>query len=140
MKQPTTNLHHKVFKSNFSDYIMKTGRKTTGGQYKRTKKKKLTGRQNQTRIAKIGEKKTKILKTRGGSNKIVSFSSNIANVVRKGRAQKSTIKNVLETPSNTFLARQNILVKGAVIETELGKAKITNRPSQEGSVQAILIE
>ena len=119
---------------------MKTGRKATGGRYKKTKKKKLTGRQSQTRIVKIGEQKKKLLKARGGSKKIVSFSDNIANVISKGEAKKSTIKNVLETPSNTFLARQNILVKGAVIETELGKAKITNRPSQEGNVQAILIE
>jgi small subunit ribosomal protein S8e len=57
----------------------------------------------------------------------------------KGKSKKVSIKNVLETPANTFLARQNILIKGAIIETELGKAKITNRPSQEGNVQAILI-
>ena len=50
------------------------------------------------------------------------------------------LKNVLETPSNRFLARQNILTKGAIVETESGKAKITNRPSQEGSVQGVLIE
>ena len=119
---------------------MKSGRKTTGGRYKKPKKKKLTGRPGQTRIVKLGEKKTKTLKAKGGSKKLVSFLGNIANVVAKGKSKKSTIKNVLETPSNTFLARQNILVKGAVIETELGKAKITNRPSQEGNIQATLIE
>ncbi len=73
------------------------------------------------------------------TKKLVSFSNNIANVMAKGKSKKSAIKNVLETPSNTFLARQNILVKGAIIETELGKAKITNRPSQEGNVQAELL-
>jgi len=119
---------------------MKSGRKVTGGRYKKPKKKKLTGRLGQTRIVKIGDKKTKILRTKGGNKKLVSFLSNIANVISKGKSKKSLIKNVLETPSNTFLARQNILVKGAVIETELGKAKITNRPSQEGNIQAILIE
>ena len=56
------------------------------------------------------------------------------------KAKKTSIKNVLETPSNRFLARQNILIKGAIIETELGKAKITNRPGQEGSVQAVLVQ
>ena len=118
---------------------MKTQRKASGGRYKKPKKRKLTGRQGQTRIVKIGDKKTKLLKTRGGSKKLVSFLSNTANIVDKGKSKKSTIKNVLETPSNTFLARQNILIKGAIIETELGKAKITNRPSQEGNIQAILI-
>ena len=119
---------------------MKTGRKVSGARYKRPKKKKLTGRQGQTRIVKIGDKKTKLLSGRGKTSKVVSFFNNIANVMVKGKSKKSAIKNVLETPSNTFLARQNILVKGAVIETELGKAKITNRPSQEGNIQAILIK
>ena len=119
---------------------MKAGRKASGGRYKKPKKKKLTGRQSQARIVKIGDKKTKLLKTRGGSKKLTSFFNNVANIVNKGKSKNTKIKNVLETPSNTFLARQNILVKGAIIETELGKAKITNRPSQEGNVQAILIE
>ncbi len=119
---------------------MKSGRKTSGGRYKKPKKKKLTGRQGQTRIVKIGNTKTKLLTGRGGTTKLVSFLNNIANIIIKGKAKKLEIKNVIETPSNIFLARQNILVKGAVIETELGKAKITNRPSQEGNVQAKLLE
>jgi len=118
---------------------MKTGRKTSGGKYKKPKKKKLTGRQSQTRIVKIGNKKTKTLKTRGGSKKIISFLNDIVNITTKNKTQNTKIKNVLETPSNTFLARQNILIKGAIIETELGKAKITNRPSQEGNIQAVLL-
>ena len=119
---------------------MKSGRKASGGRYKRPKKKKLTGRPGQARIVKIGDKKTKLLDGRGKTKKLVSFLNNIANVVVKGKSKKSSIKNVLETPSNTFLARQNILIKGAIIETELGKAKITNRPSQEGNVQAELLD
>jgi len=119
---------------------MKSGRKESGGRYKKPKKKKLTGRQGQARVVKLGNKKTKTLRTKGGSKKLVSFLGNIANVISNGKSKKSAIKTVLETPSNTFLARQNILVKGAIIETELGKAKITNRPSQEGNIQAVLVE
>ena len=119
---------------------MKAGRKTSGGRYKKPKKKKLTGRQGQARTVKIGERKTKLLEGRGTTTKLVSFLNNIANVMVEGKAKKSAIKNVVETPSNIFLARQNILVKGAIIETELGKAKITNRPSQEGNVQAKLLD
>lgn len=119
---------------------MKSGRKVSGGRYKKPKKKKLTGRQNQERVVKLGERKRKIIRGRGGARKIVAFTNNIANVVAGKKSRKAAIKNVLETPSNTFLARQNILVKGAIIETELGKARITNRPSQEGNVQAILID
>jgi small subunit ribosomal protein S8e len=119
---------------------MKAGRKTTGAKYKRPKKKKLSGRPGLARIVKLGEKKTKVLKTRGKTKKLVSLLGETANVIIKGKTKKTKIKNVLETPANRFLARQNILVKGAVIETELGKAKITNRPSQEGNIQAVIIE
>ncbi|MFA4960856.1 MAG: 30S ribosomal protein S8e [Candidatus Pacearchaeota archaeon] len=114
-------------------------RKASGGKYKKVKKKKLIGRQGQPRIVKLGERKTKTLKGRGGNKKIVSLQNNIVNLNANGKTKVTAIKNVIETPSNIFLARQNILVKGAIIETELGKAKITNRPSQEGNVQAILI-
>ena len=78
----------------------------------------------------------------GGKKQKVLLSANTANIIdpKTKKAKKVKIKNVLETPSNRFLARQNILIKGAVIETELGKAKITNRPSQEGMVQGVLVK
>jgi len=133
-------INHNLFKVNFSFQFMKSGRKVSGARYKKPKKRKLTGRHGQARIVKIGRTKTKLLRGRGGIRKIVSFLNDVANVTIKGKTKKSNIKNVIETPSNIFLARQNILVKGAIIETELGKARITNRPSQEGNVQAILID
>ncbi len=119
---------------------MLAGRKLTGGKYKRPKKKKKTGRQGQTRIVKLGDRKSKLLGGRGNTTKLVSFTGNYCNIIIKGKAKSAKITNVLETPANVFLARQNVLVKGAVIETDLGKAKITNRPSQEGQIQAVLIE
>ena len=54
--------------------------------------------------------------------------------------KKAKILNVIETNANRFWARQNRLVKGAVIETEAGKAKITNRPGQEGIINAVFVE
>ena len=58
----------------------------------------------------------------------------------QGKNKKTEIKNVLETPSNRFFARQNILTKGTIVQTELGKVKITNRPTQEGSVNGVLVK
>jgi small subunit ribosomal protein S8e len=118
---------------------MKTGRKITGGKYKKARKKKLFEKRGQPRIVKLGAKKTKFLRVMGGNIKLISLSHDIANVMHNGKAKKAKIKNVLETPSNRFLARQNILTKGAIIETDLGKARITNRPSQEGIVQAEIL-
>ena len=119
---------------------MKIGRKISGGRYKHPKKKKSTGRQGQTRFVKLGELRKKIIHGRGGSSKEVLFAGNECNIIINGKSQKTKIKNVIETPSNLFLARQNVLVKGAIVETELGKARITNRPSQEGQIQTVLVE
>ena len=120
---------------------MKTGRKITGGRYHNPRKKKHYERSGQSRIVKLGVDKSKKMRTRGGDKKIVLLSSSKVNVFNpKTKASKLvSIKNVLETPSNKFLARQNILQKSSVIETELGRARITNRPSQEGNVQAVLL-
>jgi small subunit ribosomal protein S8e len=119
---------------------MKTGRKLSGGKYKKARKKKKYELTGQTRIVRLGEKKTKLMRMLGGKKKTVSLSQNKINVIKNGKAKVTEIKNVLETPSNRFLARQNILVKGAVVETDLGKAKITNKPGQEGNIQGILVE
>ncbi|MEM3074427.1 MAG: 30S ribosomal protein S8e [Candidatus Pacearchaeota archaeon] len=118
------------------------GRKITGGKYKKSRKKKKYELIRQARVVKIGNVKRKTLKLMGGNKKKVMLSSNEINLIDKKtkKASKVRILNVIETPSNRFLARQNILTKGAIVETEKGKARITNRPSQEGSVQGVLIE
>ena len=121
---------------------MVKGRKITGGKYKDFRKKKKHSLPGIDRKVKLRETKQKTIKGIGKTSKNVLLSTNKINVMdpKTKKAKITTLTNVLETPSNRFLARQNILVKGAVIETELGKAKITNRPSQEGSVQAVLVK
>jgi len=135
-------LKAKLYKLFFPNFLMKKGRKISGGRYKKQRKKKFYEKKGITRVVKLKETKRKTLRTRGGKERIVLLTSDEANIIDKKtkKSKKVKIKNVLETPSNRFLARQNILLKGAIIETELGKAKITNRPSQEGSIQAVLIE
>ena len=119
---------------------MKKGKKISGGRYIKNRKKKLHEIAGQKRIVKIGEEKRKTKRTRGGNKKTFFLKAKFVNVQGKGKREKTEIKNVLETPSNRFLAKQNILTKGAIIETKLGKVKITNRPTQEGVVNGILVE
>jgi small subunit ribosomal protein S8e len=120
---------------------MAQGRKISGGKYKFFRKKKKYELPGIARKVKLGKTKQKVLRGMGGNKKTVQLSSEFANIYdpTTKKAKKAKIKNVLETPSNRFLARQNILVRSAIIETELGKARITNRPSQEGNVQAVLL-
>lgn len=119
---------------------MNTGRKISGGKYHKLRKSKLYEREGQERHVTLGITKSKQLHIRGGAEKTVLLKSNSVNIIVKGRARKAEIINVEQTPQNPFLARQNRLMKGAIIATSLGKARISNRPSQEGQVNAILIE
>ena len=119
---------------------MKTGRKITGGRYHPLRKKKKYERSRNARLVKLGNIQKKQLRIRSGDRKTVLLSCDVANVQVGKKCKKIKIKNVLETPSNKFLARQNIITKGSIIETELGKAKVTNRPSQEGQINAVLLE
>ncbi|MBS3064464.1 MAG: hypothetical protein J4472_01505 [DPANN group archaeon] len=48
--------------------------------------------------------------------------------------------NVVENSANRHFVRMNVVTKGAVIETEDGLAKVTNRPSRTGIVNAILLK
>lgn len=119
---------------------MKKGRKVTGGRYKKRKKKKSYEATGQRRIVKLGEEKRKTQRTMGGNKKTFFILAKKVNIQTKGKTKKAEIKNVLETPSNRFLARQNIITKGAIVETSAGKVKVTNRPSQEGVINGVLIE
>ncbi|MEK6949175.1 MAG: 30S ribosomal protein S8e, partial [Nanoarchaeota archaeon] len=49
------------------------------------------------------------------------------------------IKTISGNPANRHFVRRNIMTKGAIIETEKGKARITSRPGQDGAVNAVLI-
>ncbi|MFA5952977.1 MAG: 30S ribosomal protein S8e [Candidatus Pacearchaeota archaeon] len=118
----------------------KKGKKISGGRYIKSRKKKSYERPGQKRTIKLGEQKLKTVRTRGKNIKTFLLKGKIINVQSKGKIKKTEIKNVLETPSNRFLARQNVLTKGTIVDTELGKVKITNRPTQEGMINGILIE
>ena len=120
---------------------LKKGRKITGGRYIKRRKKRLYELPGQRRIVKLGEDKRRSKRVRGGNRKTFMLGAKTINIQLAGNKTKKTeIKNVLETPSNRFLARQDILTKGTIVETELGKAKITNRPTQEGIVNGVLVE
>ena len=119
---------------------MRIGKKLTGGRYVKGRKKKKYEMAGQKRNVKLGEVKRKSTRTLGGHIKTFLLRGNLVNVQIKDKKQKLEIKNVLETPSNRFLARQNIITKGTILQTDKGKVRVTNRPTQEGNINGILIE
>ncbi|MBI2446188.1 30S ribosomal protein S8e [Candidatus Micrarchaeota archaeon] len=91
--------------------------------------------------AKAGDKdEARPFRVRGGKSKASVHHAQHANVAVGGKVQRVKIVTVKESPDNRHFARENLLTLGAVIETELGKAKITSRPGQDGSVNAVLLQ
>ncbi len=119
---------------------MHKGRKITGGKYIKARKKKLYENTGQKKSVRLGDDKRKSKKVRGGNLKVFLLKAKIVNVQTDGKAKKIEIKNVLETPSNRFLARQNIITKGTIVETDIGKVRITSRPTQEGTLNGVLVK
>ncbi len=119
----------------------KSKRKPSGGRYraKSYKRNAQTGRR--PAMTTLGEKKARKIRTIGGNQKIKLLNINKINLFDPKTKKASVVdaKTIVENTANRHFIRRNILNKGAVIETSKGKAKITNRPSQEGFVNATLI-
>ncbi len=77
-------------------------------------------------------------RTRGGASALKLRKALTINVVTKTGAKKAKIVKVLESHNPEFV-RMNIMTKGAVVETDLGKVRITNRVGQDGIVNGVLI-
>ena len=116
-------------------------RKSTGGRYKPYRMKKLYEKGNLPSLTKIGKRDLKIIRTRGGSLKQRLFNVDVANLLDKKTNTYSKVKiiSVTDNPANRHFIRRNIITKGTIIETEKGKAKVTSRPGQDGTVNAVLI-
>ena len=119
----------------------KSKRKPTGGRYKAGHSKRKYERAGYPSLTKVEDKsKLKTKRTIGGNQKYSLLTAKTISVSdKKGKAQKTEIVNALENPANANLVRRNILTKGAIVETKLGKARITSRPGQEGTISGVLI-
>ncbi len=114
--------------------------KGTGGRRGRRTDKKLRFVGGIFTATKVGEKDVRRLRhSRGTTAKIKLKTAKFANVLTKSGMKKVAVRTVLETPDNRHHARQNVITKGAVIDTELGKVKVTNRVGQDGVVNGILL-
>ena len=81
----------------------------------------------------------KLVRARGGGGRMVLKQAAMANVLTKDGYKNLKVKGVLESPDNRNFARQNIITRGTIINTDLGKAVVTNRPGREGSINARLL-
>lgn len=119
----------------------KSRRKCSGGKLHRNRKKRAYEAGRPPADTTIGETRRRKILARGGSVKMRLLRCEFANVTdpKSGTTKAAKIITVKKNLANPFFARRNITTKGAVIETELGDAVVTNRPGQDGIVNAKLI-
>ena len=117
-------------------------RKMTGGRYisQRGKRKYELGRFST--LTKVGITKVKKQRTRGGNVKNKSLSLGDVNVLdtKSKKSQKVKILSVTENAANRHYIRRQILTKGAIVKTDIGDVRVTNRPGQEGFASGILLK
>lgn len=116
-------------------------RKASGRRYRSFRKKKIYELGRPPTETLVGSERKKFIRTRGGNRKIRLHRTQVANVLdpKKNTAKKVEILDVLDNTANRDFVRRKIITKGAVIETELGQARVTSRPGQHGVINAVLV-
>lgn len=114
--------------------------KGTGGKRGRASDKKLRFMGGPFTATKVGKEDLRQRRTaRGSTSKIKLKAAKFISVLTPQGMKCVAMRNVLETPDNRHHARQNIVTKGAVVDTEIGKVKVTNRVGQDGVVNGRLL-
>jgi small subunit ribosomal protein S8e len=116
-------------------------RKFTGKKLRHVHKKRKKDIERPPIETEIGKERKKKQRTWGGNHKLKLYSSSQINVTdpTTNKTQKTKIVDFEENKASKDLNRRHILTKGAIVQTELGKVKITSRPGQHGVLNGILI-
>ena len=79
------------------------------------------------------------VRRRGGRVTKRLHTASVVNLLTASGYKKAKIKSVLESPDNRNFARQAMITKGTIIETDMGKAVVLNRPGRDGTINAKLL-
>ncbi|MDD1671722.1 MAG: 30S ribosomal protein S8e [Methanomicrobiales archaeon] len=117
-------------------------RRSTGGRIHPARGKKAFEIGRASADTTIGPSHCSIIRTFGGNCKVRALRMNVASVSdpKTGVTRKAMIETVIENRADPNYVRRNILTRGAIIKTDLGKARVVNRPGQSGVINAVLIE
>jgi small subunit ribosomal protein S8e len=120
----------------------KSKRKPSGGRLRLSRKKRRFEIGRDAEYTYVGESRLEKLRTRGANVKVRMLKADYANVVdpTTKKTQKVKIITVKENSANPNFVQRNIINRGAIIQTELGMAKVTSRPGQDGAVDAVLVK
>ena len=115
-------------------------RKTSGGRKRRHRTKRRFERGSFPTETRLDKHKRKVSRKHGGNKKIRLLAAKNANVSNaSGKTIKAEILRVLRNPSSVDYDRRGVITKGTIVETPLGTARVTSRPGQDGTVNAVLV-
>ena len=120
-------------------------RKPSGGRLKRPSSyrgKRRTEISSEKQYTRIGDTSRKVYRKRSGSQSVRVLFDTVINVADKktGKVIQAILQSVSENAADPNFVRQNIMTKGAVVETDKGLVRITSRPGSHGVINGVLIE
>jgi small subunit ribosomal protein S8e len=123
-------------------YQGKSRRKFTGGRRIASKGKRKSELGREAAEPHVDETRRKNVDTLGGNRKVRLLRCNMANLTdpSNNTTRQVSIETVVNNNSNKHYVRRNILSRGGIVRTEMGNARITSRPGQDGVVNALLIK
>jgi small subunit ribosomal protein S8e len=118
-------------------------KKPSGGKYRqyRDKRKASLARQNVlTKISTV--EKRRLIRAAGNTTKLRSMTATHGNLYdpKTKKHKRVELIDVIDNPASRHYARMDVLTKGAIVATDIGTARVTNRPGQEGYINLVLIE
>ncbi|HOB18642.1 MAG TPA: 30S ribosomal protein S8e [Candidatus Methanoculleus thermohydrogenotrophicum] len=116
-------------------------RKPTGGRYHTSRGKKRSEIGRAPAETHIGKERRKVIRTYGGNQKVRALRAEYASVAdpATGETRKAKIEAVEANSANPNYVRRGLLTRGAIIRTDIGRARIVSRPGQDGVVNAVLL-
>jgi len=121
-------------------------RKPTGGRLKRPNRyrgKRRTEIASENQFAYVGDRdQRKNYRKTAGSQTVRLLSAHEINVSnsKEGKTVRATINNVIENDADPNYIRRNIVTKGAIVDTDIGRVRVTSRPGMHGVVSGVLLE
>ncbi len=115
-------------------------RKFTGGKRRPFRGRKASETDDYAFETAVGETIRSPKRTRGGKLNFGLRYANKANIYDPSTSKtvSTDILRVTANPANREYERRGVITRGATIETKLGKAKVTSKPSDDGVVNGIL--
>jgi small subunit ribosomal protein S8e len=118
----------------------RSNRKPTGGMLRSIRKKKKRDFGSDFIPMKIGKLNTQVTRILGGKMKHRLLQAEMINVTDKsGKTKAVKVLEVLEHMDNPNYTRMGVITKGCVVKTDLGKVKVTSRPTQSGVLNGVLL-